>query len=272
MNAAQATQHPLDKLCEHLYDLAESQRETNTLLTHLMQKPVTQNFLSYLPNITYIKGSHSILISSQAKQLKKLWCTTCKKKSLVNVNPQQHTAKSQCGHLKYCQECTIEIHQKIIRCSHCVPFLHPTPIRTDVDKLSQQEEGCPVCSANLKHNFLNTSREQNVFDRLFTDYYIVVDTQDPNQCTHNKNIEYIDSVNVPKVGIKRERDWNDDVKQENQPKRFAIANKINEGLIPKVRDGVLGMSKMAMEVGSNFLTRLSELDEEEEDPFFDGLL
>lgn len=263
---------PLDKLCAQLYALAESQRETNNLLTHLMQKPVTQNSLSCLPNITYLKETHSILISSHAKQLKKLWCSTCKKKSLVNVNPQQHTAKSQCGHLRYCQECTIEIHQKIIRCHHCVPFLHPKsntlekgtePIQFQIDR-----EACPVCSSKLALNFQNTSREQNLFDRLFKDYYVVVDVHDPVQCVHsNRRQQDV----MPTVGIKRERDWVD-IKEENQPKRFAITEKINEGLLPKVRDGVLGMSKMAIEVGSNFLSRLSELDEEEEDPFFDGLL
>uniref|UniRef100_A0A7S4HMD8 RING-type domain-containing protein n=1 Tax=Vannella robusta TaxID=1487602 RepID=A0A7S4HMD8_9EUKA len=244
---------PLDTLCCHLYSLAESQRETNTLLSHLMQKPISQNFLSSLPNITYLRGSHSVLISSQNNQLKKLWCTDCKKKSLVNINPQQRTAQSQCGHLQYCRECSIETHKKIVQCPHCIPLLHSTADTASIKTVDTVDQ-CPVCSALLSNKEVNLRRGDAVFQKLLTDYYVVVDTNDPIQCMHIQNYP----------GTKRERDW--DGSEDTQPKKL-IRLDLHKNIIPTVKE----MGKFAKEVGSNFLARLSELDEEEDDSYFDGL-
>merc|ERR1712137_479746 len=275
-DSAAVDQDPLDRLCMHLYSLAESQRETNTLLGHLMQKPISQNFLSNLSNISYLRGSHAILISSQNTQNKKLWCSTCKKKSLVNLASQQHTAQSQCGHLQYCRDCSIDIHRKLTRCPHCVPLLHQPQLTTQSNRQNNQNinvaevkkekpediateiQFCPVCSSELVPEFKNSEREQTVFNQLLSNYYVIVDTQDPAQCIHL----YSGS------GTKRTRDWDS---SESHPRKLTRLNELHKNIIPTVKEGVRGMGKIAMEVGSNFLTRLSELDETDEAPFFDGM-
>jgi len=248
---------PIDQLYQGLLQLAASQRETNILLTHLMEKPSAQNYLTAVPSISYLRESHSILLCSQAVQTKKIWCPNCRKKTLLQVNKEQKQAVSQCEHLRSCQACSIHTFEKLLRCSHCIPILHRSRSECVGDK-------CPVCSNNLHEPSNISQRKHVVFNQLLSNFLVVVDTLNLNQCPHQGHAH---------AGVKRERDDSQFSSYgDMQPKKLTRLD--SPGLIPSVRDGVLGMSKRALAVGTTFFSKMSETVEEDaqQESFLDGLL
>ena len=98
---------------------------------------------------------------------------------------------------------------------------------------------------------------------MLSNFLVVVDTQNFIQCTHQGP-----------VGVKRERDDSQFSSYGDlmQPKKLTRLD--SPGLIPSVRDGVLGMSKRALAVGTTFFSKMSETVEEDaqQESFLDGLL
>jgi len=255
---AAPTVEPIDQLYQGLLSLAASQRETNILLTHLMEKPGAQNYLTAVPSISYLRETHSILLCSQAVQTKKLWCPDCRKKTLLQVNKEEKQAVSQCEHLRSCQACSIQTFEKLLRCPHCIPILHRS------QNAPAEGDKCPVCSGNLHEPSNGSQRKHVVFNQLLSNFLVVVDTQNLAQCPHQGV-----------VGVKRERADDSEYTSYDdsyQPKKITRID--SPGLIPSVRDGVLGMSKRALAVGTNFFSKMSETVEEDaqQESFLDGLL
>jgi hypothetical protein len=246
---------PIDQLYQGLILLAATQRETNGLLTQLMQKPSSKNHLSGIPSMSYLRGSQAVLLSSQCHS-KKLWCGACKKKTLVQMGKGEETASSQCEHLVGCYDCARSTFEKIIQCSRCLPVLHRGPVDQSIAFL----EKCPVCSTNLQTT-TGATRKFAVLNQLMNNFQVVVSVNNPNQCPHHV-------VHDVLFCTKREPLSLDEF--EMPPTKLGRFES-DRGLIPSM----IGMSRKALEAGSTLYSRMTETledDSQQQSNFLDHLL